>query len=90
LYELDNDIMPAWRTKLEDPTLLDRLLPDRAAKIRLIWLLRELAAERVPLVAGLDIVEALSQTGLTDLEKALRVVRLRLKASLPGNHAGVM
>lgn len=89
LHEFEYDILPMWRAKLPDPTLIDRLLPDRTTKIRFIWLLRELAAERVPLVAGSDILQGVSQTGLTDLEGALRVARLRLSASLPGNRPGV-
>jgi flagellar biosynthesis component FlhA len=85
LYELEYDILPVWRTKLTDRVLIDRLLPDQATKLRLVWLLRELAAERVPLVDGPAILEAVNQMGLTDVEQILRAVRLCLKASLPGN-----
>ncbi len=81
LHELEYDILPVWRTKLTDPVLIDRLLPNQAAKLRLVWLLRELAAERVPLVDGPAILEAVNQTGLADLEQVLHAVRLRLVMS---------
>ena len=68
--------------------LVERSLPDMAARLGLARLLRALVRERVPVTRLTEILQAGANGGLNDparFPEMLRAARLRLNNQLPGN-----
>jgi tetratricopeptide (TPR) repeat protein len=82
-------LIEKWSESDRGAGLIKTALPDQAARLHFGRLLRTLVRQRVPIVAGEDILEAIEGVPLNadSLPAALRAARLRLKASLPGNSA---
>jgi tetratricopeptide (TPR) repeat protein len=80
-------LFETWRKGQLGAQAIETILPDAATRLHFARLLRALARQRVPIVAGEDILKAVQETTLTaaSLPAAMRAVRLRLKTSLPGN-----
>ena len=77
-----------WEHNDEDLPLINKVLPDSSARLRLKRVLGALVKEHVPITSWQEILAALQDGRLTgdDIKRAVRYVRLRLKKQLPGNN----
>jgi type III secretory pathway component EscV len=73
-----------WQSKEGGMPLIQEALPGARPRLRFARLLRALVSEQVPVSSWQDILDVVRQTGVDDREKALREIRLRLKAALTG------
>jgi tetratricopeptide (TPR) repeat protein len=82
-------LLETWGESKRGTKPIETILPNAATRLHFARLLRVLARQRVPIVAGENILEAIQEITLTSdsLPAALRAVRLRLKTLLPGNNA---
>ena len=78
-----------WGQNESGAALIKSALPDAAARLRFVRVLRALLEEQVPLTRWEDILQAVLENGLPgeDIYEAVRAVRLRLKSLLTGNRS---
>jgi len=82
-------LLENWGITESDAVLIQRILPDDAARLRFARLLRTLVREQVPITSWKEILDSAQASGLGNLASAVRAARVRLKKELPGNAPGV-
>ncbi len=88
VQEVEN-LIERWSGTEQGAALVKAALPDPALHLRFARVLRSLVKERVPIMDWESILEGVRDAGLegAEPEAAVRGVRQRLKALLPGNRA---
>lgn len=86
VQEVD-DLIERWSQTDRGSALVDAALPGPAQRFRFARALRALVKERVPITSWESILEAVRDAGLEsdEVDAAVRVIRQRVKQSLPGN-----
>ena len=86
MQEVEN-LLTAWGKSEGAQLLINTALPDQRARFLFGMVLRTLLREYVPVTEWKDLLEAVSTIGLAgeNIFEAVRLARLRLKSSLPGN-----
>ena len=80
-----DELIAEWSSTEEDAALVESVVPDTSARLRLTSILRALLGERVPLTRWQDILEVVGAHAEDDLLDVVRAVRLTLSDQLPGN-----
>jgi len=83
-------LLESWQQEENGERLVEEVLPDERAWLRLTWLLRSLLREQVPITEWRTILEAVRDGPgmLAPLGELVRTVRLHLRARLPGAEPG--
>jgi tetratricopeptide (TPR) repeat protein len=78
-------LVDEWRKTPDGASLIPDVWNNPVSRLQFVRLLQALVKEQVPIVAWKQVLEVVRETGLEDLVRATRAVRLRLKRQLPGN-----
>ena len=74
-----DDLLEEWAKDPETASMIATSLDTPERRLRFIRLLRALVAERIPITRPQEILRAVRESGVDDLTRALRAVRLRLR-----------
>ena len=85
MQELDG-LLAEWSATESDRQLVESVLPDVSARVRLVSILRALLSERVPVTRWRDILEVVAAHGQNgNVADLVRAARLAVRDLLPGN-----